>query len=227
MSSNVPAKRDIKTLGLVLRRTNYGEADRILSVITPAGKMSVIAKGVRKAKSRLAGAVEMFTVSEYNIHFGRGEMGTLTGAKMLRHFSGLVRDLGRLELASEFLKKVDRVAENSDSSEYYGLLEQGLSGLNDGLDMELVEAWFLLNLGRASGEEMNLYRDVAGEKLAVDSLYEWDEMEEAFLAHAGGTYGADEIKLMRLMLSAKLEVISRVKCGEKTIRAVVRLARII
>lgn len=219
--------RDIKTYGLVLRRTNYGEADRILSIITPEGKMSVMAKGVRRPRAKLAGAVEMFTVSEYNMHFGRGEMGTLTGAKMLRHFSGLVRDLGRLEFASEFLKKVDRVAENSDSSEYYGLLEQGLSGLNDGLDMELVEAWFLLNLGRASGEEMNLYRDVAGEKLAVDSLYEWDEMEEAFLKHADGTYGADEIKLMRLMLSAKLEVIARVKCDEKTIRAVARLTRIL
>ena len=189
--------------------------------------MSVMAKGVRKARSKLAGAVEMFTVSELMIHFGRGEMGTLTGAKMVRHFSALVRDLGRLELASEFLKKVDRVAENSDSPEYYGLLEQGLSGLNDGLTAELVEAWFLLNLGRASGEEMNLYRDVAGEKLMADALYEWDEMEEAFLKHADGTYGADEIKLMRLMLTTKLEVISRVKCGEKTIRAVVRLARII
>ena len=146
---------------------------------------------------------------------------------MLRHFSGLIRDLGRLELASEFLKKVDRVAENSDSSEYYGLLEQGLSGLNDGLNTELVEAWFLLNLGRASGEEMNLYRDVAGEKLVADASYEWDEMEEAFLRHAGGAYGADEIKLMRLMLTAKLEVISRVKCNEKTIRAVARLTRIL
>ena len=226
MSNSTPVK-DIKTLGLVLRRTNYGEADRILSVITREGKMSVMAKGVRRARSKLAGAVEMFTVSELMVHFGRGEMGTLTGAKMVRHFSALVRDLGRLELASEFLKKVDRVAENSDSSEYYGLLEQGLSGLNDGLNTELVEAWFLLNLGRASGEEMNLYRDVAGEKLVADALYEWDEMEEAFLVRAGGAYGADEIKLMRLMLTAKLEVIARVKCDEKTIRAVARLTRML
>lgn len=226
MPNSTPVK-DIKTLGLVLRRTNYGEADRILSVITQEGKMSVMAKGVRRARSKLAGAVEMFTVSELMVHFGRGEMGTLTGAKMVRHFSALVRDLGRLELASEFLKKVDRVAENSDSSEYYGLLEQGLSGLNDGLNTELVEAWFLLNLGRASGEEMNLYRDVAGEKLVADALYEWDEMEEAFLKHADGTYGADEIKLMRLMLTAKLEVIARVKCDEKTIRAVARLTRML
>lgn len=218
--------RDIKTRGLVLRRTNYGEADRILSIITPEGKVSVMAKGVRKPKSKLAGAVEMFTVSELNVHFGRGEMGTLTGARMVQHFAELIKDLGRLELASEFLKKTERTAENSDSAEYYELLEQGLSGLNKGLNVELVEAWFLLNLGRASGEEINLYRDETGEKLVVNASYEWNEMEEAFAVHEGGTYGADEIKLMRLMLAAKLEVISRVKCNEKTIRAVVKLARI-
>ena len=51
---------EIKTLGFVLRRTNYGEADRILNLITPQGKISAIAKGVRKPKSKLAGGVEMF-----------------------------------------------------------------------------------------------------------------------------------------------------------------------
>lgn len=47
--------RDVKTLAYVMRRTNYGEADRILNLITPEGKMSAIAKGVRKEKSKLAG----------------------------------------------------------------------------------------------------------------------------------------------------------------------------
>ena len=45
--------KDIKTCAYVLRRTNYGEADRILNIITPLGKMSVIAKSVRKEKSNL------------------------------------------------------------------------------------------------------------------------------------------------------------------------------
>ena len=66
---------DIKTLGLVLRRTNYGEADRILNIITPTGKISAMAKGVRRARSKLAGGVEMFSLSEYVIHCGRGGWG--------------------------------------------------------------------------------------------------------------------------------------------------------
>lgn len=220
-------RNDVGTRGLVLRRTNYGEADRVLSVITPEGKFAVMAKGVRKARSKLAGAVEMFTVSELTIHFGRGEMGTLTGAKMIKHFAGLIRDLGRLELAGDFIKKVDKVAENSDSKEYFKILEQGLMGLNDGMERDEVEAWYLLNLKRASGEEVNLYRDATGEKLAADARYEWNGMEEAFAVHTEGTYGADEIKLMRLMLTAELQTIARVKCDDKTIRAVVKLARIV
>ena len=65
---------DIKTLAYVLRRTNYGEADRILNIITPEGKKSVIVKGVRRAKSKMAGSVELFSLSELNIHFGKSEL---------------------------------------------------------------------------------------------------------------------------------------------------------
>ena len=43
--------KDLKTRALVLRRTNYGESDRILNLITPVGKVSAMAKGVRKEKS--------------------------------------------------------------------------------------------------------------------------------------------------------------------------------
>ena len=227
MSNNTSLSRDLKTRGMVLRRVNYGEADRILSILTPEGKMSVMAKGVRKARSRLAGGVEMFTISDLMIHFGRSEMGVLTGAKMVRHFGRLISDLTKLELASEFIKKVDRAAENIDNALYYDILEQSLTMLNDGVTAELVEAWFLMNLKRASGEEVNLYRDTNGEKLAADMRYDWDGTEEAFRVREDGVYGADEIKMLRLMLSVKLETICRVKCDEKIIRAVVELARMI
>ena len=46
--------RDLRTKAIVLRRTDYGEADRILNLITPQGKIAVIAKGVRKEKSKLS-----------------------------------------------------------------------------------------------------------------------------------------------------------------------------
>ena len=62
---------DVRTLGYVLRRTNYGEADRILNIITRQGKISAIAKGVRKSKSKLAGNIEIFSLIDFNIHQGK------------------------------------------------------------------------------------------------------------------------------------------------------------
>jgi DNA repair protein RecO len=58
-------KPQIVTKGIVLSRRDYQEADRILSVLTPDnGKVSLIAKGVRKPKSKLAGGIELFSVSQ-------------------------------------------------------------------------------------------------------------------------------------------------------------------
>ena len=74
--------KDYRTLGFVLRRTNYGEADRILNIITPKGKISAIAKAARKEKSKLAGGIEMFSLTDLNIHQGRSEFAIITGAKM-------------------------------------------------------------------------------------------------------------------------------------------------
>ena len=77
---------DLRTRAVVLRRTNYGESDRILNFLTPTGKVSALARGVRKEKSRLAGGIELFTVSDVVIHQGRGSLGTLTSAKMLNFY---------------------------------------------------------------------------------------------------------------------------------------------
>jgi DNA repair protein RecO (recombination protein O) len=57
--------KTIVTKGIVLTRTDYGEADRILHFLTPdQGKIAGIAKGVRKSKSKLAGGIELFSVSK-------------------------------------------------------------------------------------------------------------------------------------------------------------------
>ena len=210
MPKNTPSK-DLKTLGIVLRRTNYGEADRILNVITPVGKVSVIARGVRKEKSKLAGGVEMLTLSDYVMHFGKSEMGVVTSARMVRYFGGLLKNYEKMELVGVLMKQINRAAEGSDTGEFFEILKQCLEALEGGVTGRVVETWFVLNLGRAMGEQMNLYRDVSGAKLLADEHYVWDAVEGAFRVHTVGEFGVDEIKLMRLMLATKLEVVNRVK----------------
>ena len=126
--------RDVKTLAYVLRRTNFGEADRILNLITPEGKVSALAKGVRKEKSKLAGGVEMFSLTELNLHFGKSEMATVTSARMLSYYGGILTDFGRMELAAMILKRVSLAAESSDAPEYFKMTDSCLRGLNVGMD---------------------------------------------------------------------------------------------
>ena len=216
---------EIKTLGFVLRRTNYGEADRILNLITPQGKISAIAKGVRKPKSKLAGGVEMFSKIELCIHLGRGELGIVTSARMLRYYSKILADYERMEVAAWILKRVSIIADSSDSPEYFKIVEQVLFELDNGTNVSLVESWAILNLKKATGEEINVYRDTDGEKLSPDERYSWDAMEMAFSKNAAGDFSADEIKMLRLMLSAELRVVKRVKDFEKIVPTIRSLTK--
>ena len=137
MPSSSP-ERDLKTTGYVLRRTNYGEADRILDLITPLGKIAVLARGVRKPRSKLAGGIELYTLSELNIHRGRGELGILTGARMRRFYSNFLSDPTKMLLAVEILQQVGRAAEHTDSPDYFALVDQSLASLNAGRNPDLV-----------------------------------------------------------------------------------------
>ena len=114
--------RDIKTDAIVLKRTNFGETDRILTILTPLGRKSALAKGVRKERSKLAGAVEPFSLTEVNLHEGKGELLVVTSAKCKKFYSNLLKDFTRLEVASEILKKVMRASNMADSPEYFELL---------------------------------------------------------------------------------------------------------
>lgn len=223
MSNNT--RSDIKTLAYVLKRTNYGEADRILNLITPDGKIAAIAKGVRKEKSKLAGGIEMFSLVELHIRRGKNELGVVSGAKMLKYYGELLRDLNKMELAAMILKNVSRLAESSDSPEYFKIVDQSLNGLNSGLDVSLVEAWFWINLMKVSGEEVNLYRDVDGEKLSPEYTYAWDALAGVFYRKDNGEYGVNEIKVLRLILTTNLAVVAKVKGLEKMLPNILKLAR--
>ena len=213
--------KDIKTMGYVLKRTNYAEADRILNLITPQGKISAIAKGVRKEKSKLAGGIEMFTLSNYNIHLGRGEFGVITSAKMQKYHGNIIKNFTKMELAAMMLKKLSRAAENLDNSEYFEIINQCLTSLVMSDDDGLPESWFLMRLGKAAGEEINLYRDADGEKLNPELRYFWNTGENSFMIHDNGDFGANEIKMLRLLLTADLSVVKRVKVTPEMLQKIV------
>lgn len=203
--------QDIRTLGYVLRRTNYGEADRILNIITPEGKISAIAKGVRKEKSKLAGGIEMFSRIDLNIHQGKDKMGIVTSAKMLKYFGNILKDFSRTETAAMVLKKISVISDSSDSPDYYYMVDQTMEALDDNTNLDLIKIWFNFNLKKVSGEDINLYRDTDGQKLDSSKIYSWDFYEKALKENPSGDITANEIKIMRLVLTNKLKTVAKIK----------------
>src|SRR3977135_4243013 len=83
----------VKTEAVVLRSMRYGEADRILHLYTPhRGRVSAIAKGVRRARSRFGGRLEPYFRLNIELHEGRGELLTVTGAQTVDGYARLRGD---------------------------------------------------------------------------------------------------------------------------------------
>lgn len=216
---------DLRTQAIVLRRTNYGESDRILNLLTPEGKIAVLARGVRKAKSRLAGGIELFSLADVVVHQGRSSLGTLTSAKMLKFYGGILSDVARLELAGSILKQLDRVTEQVSAPEYFSLLQQSLQALDGGQNIDVISCWFTLNLRRIGGEEFNLIYDIFGEKLSPELHYYWDTSENALHPDVTGRISVSEIKLMRFLLSNPLAWATRIQNLQEVLPAVQEITK--
>jgi len=102
--------RSLKSEAVVLRSLRYGEADRILHVYTPhRGRLSAIAKGVRKARSRFGGRLEPFSRVELQLHEGRSDLLTVTGADSVDLHPRLRDDARTLDSAARACDAVSRL----------------------------------------------------------------------------------------------------------------------
>jgi DNA repair protein RecO (recombination protein O) len=109
------AGRAVKTEAVVLRSMRYGEADRILHLYTPnRGRVSAIAKGVRRARSRFGGRLEPFFRLRIELHEGRGELLTVTGAQTVDGHAHLRGDGRALDAAARACDAVGRLFETSE-----------------------------------------------------------------------------------------------------------------
>jgi DNA repair protein RecO (recombination protein O) len=95
---------------VVLRTMKLGEADRIITFVTPEhGKVRAVAKGVRKAKSKLAGRLEPMTHISMMCWKGR-ELDVVTQVEVIDHFRPIREDLDRMPAAFTMIEAVDHVA---------------------------------------------------------------------------------------------------------------------
>jgi DNA repair protein RecO len=215
--------RQFSTLGIILSRTDYGEADRILSFITPDhGKVKAIAKGVRKAGAKLAGAIELFSVSELTFIAGRGEAYTIISARLKKHHGGIVKDLERTNTAYELTSVLNKATEDKTEEAYFELLDKALTGLGDtAVSPAVTDVWFRMQLLKLDGHSPELKTDAAGNALQESAAYNFDIDKMRFSQSRRGAFTSKEIKFMRFGFAAATPgVMQRVQGVEKLVATV-------
>jgi DNA repair protein RecO (recombination protein O) len=149
---------------IVLRRQDLGEADRLTTVYSQQrGKLRLVAKGVRKPRSRKAGHLEPFTRVALQVAKGR-ELDLITQAETLEAFPALREDLERIGRGALVLELVDRFVfeEGEENPAIYQLLLRTLERLAAGQQRpEAVLLYFQVRLLELAGFRPDFFHCVA------------------------------------------------------------------
>ncbi len=140
-------QRSYSSEGIVLSRKNYGEADRILIVISKEfGKLSLLAKGIRKIKSKKRGHLEIFSKIKFSAVSGHG-MDIITEAETIDDFAGVRVNLNKISLAYYFCEVLYKIThEGEKSTSIYSLLSTVLKQLEKETGLKKLRLKFIYDL---------------------------------------------------------------------------------
>lgn len=209
------------TQAIILRRVDMGEADRLLTILTPArGKMKVMAKGVRKLTSRKTGHVELFTRVQFVLAQGH-TFDVAAQADTIEPYVQLREDVQRATLAHYVCELADAFAqEETDESELYELLANALEWLCSAPDPQLTVRYVEMRLLTLTGYRPQLYRcaktsvpidvDDAASKSIIFSAYAGGVLshDAAKFARDGVALMPQTLNLLRAMLSQPFEALA-------------------
>jgi len=171
----VPAPRRYVTDAIVLSRFDLGEADRVLTLITPElGKLKAIAKGVRRTTSRLGGSLEPF--AELRIALARGRtFDVVTEVRVGQAWLNLRDKLESAATAWYLAELADRSLEERHAAEpIYALLRRAYELLDAGMAPGRVARWYEMHLADELGQLPEVDRCVECDRmLEADEAFRW------------------------------------------------------
>jgi DNA repair protein RecO (recombination protein O) len=171
----VSERRLFATDAIVLSRFDYGEADRVLSLLTPGhGKVKVIAKGIRRPTSRLGGSLE--PLAELRVALVRGRtFDVVTQVAILHSWLRLRDSLEATATAWYAAELADRSLEERHPAEpLYALLRRTYELLDAGLAPSRAARWYEMRLADELGQRPEVDRCVECDRLVEpDERVRW------------------------------------------------------
>jgi DNA repair protein RecO (recombination protein O) len=171
----MPVPRRYTTDAIVLSRFDLGEADRVLTLITPGmGKIKAIAKGVRRTTSRIGGSLEPF--AELNVAMARGRTFDVVTQVSVGHAWLNLRDSLESAATAWYLAELaDRSLEERHAAEpLYALLRRAYELLDAGMDPGRVARWYEMHLLDELGVRPEVDRCVECDRiLEADGRFRW------------------------------------------------------
>lgn len=176
----MPSDHSLRVEAVILRHTDWGEADRLLSLFTrEAGKLRAVAKGARKLRSRKAGHLEPFMRSALMLARGR-DMWIVTQAETVDAYLPLREDLNLTGYAAYVIELLDRFTyEEGENRSLYALVVDTLGRLSAGTDIFLTVRYYEIRLLDLLGFRPELF-------YCVECQNEIKPQDQFFSAASGG-----------------------------------------
>jgi len=156
----------IKTKGIIIRRINLGEADRILTILTAdRGKIRVVARGIRRSNAKLSGFLELFRYNEYLLAEGRN-LDIITGAATIENFRQISLNLRKIGLAYYVAEIADKlIEETQEADQVFDLVYTVLKEINSNkLPLDFIKGFFEFNILSVLGFKPELNKCIVCEK---------------------------------------------------------------
>ncbi len=223
----------IKTSGIVIKKVNVGEADRILTVLTQdRGKIRMIAKGVRRPKAKLTGFTDMFHYNDFVLAEGRN-LDIMTSATTVERFVKDGMQLERIGLMYYLCELVNSLMEETQEVPgSFELLRETLQYIKThDSSSDLVRGYFEMRMLLLLGYSPELYKCVVGGQ----KVREGEDI--SFSVRLGGVLQGDALardsfaklishntlKFLRLLQQYPLEEMAKIKINPDSMSQVNRI----
>lgn len=219
-----------RTQGLILKKTDRGEANQLFTVYTKDyGKLEILGKAIRKIKSKLRAGVDLFCLSE--IEFIQGKTyKTLTDTILIEKFHQIRRGLGKLIITNKISESLDSLIRNEEKDErVWSLISKTFRILNNHRlsieSLQLIYQYFFWKLLAVLGYKPELYNCSICQKKLIPNLLFFNPREGGVICSdcfwkekKGKKISPETIKILRFIIAKDWATISRLRVSDQTLK---------